>query len=526
MDVRPRDTHWPQDLPPVTIVGAGTMGRDIAATARLFGHEVTLVDVDEEVVEKATRHVERRFKALDRKGLLYSEVEAFMSGVSGTPDLDEGIDGAEIVIEAVPENLQLKKETFDDLAETDDETLLASNTSSFPIGDIAEENPAATRIVGTHFFNPVLTMPLVEVIPGPEADEAAVDRAVGFARGLGKEVVRLEKDGPGFVTTRVLNAWLTTAAKAAEDQDPSSIDAGFRELGFPMGPFEVMDLSGLDVVASVAEHLAGEVPSKLKELVAEEKLGRKTGQGWYSSQGPDREAEPVDPWPVLAPALATAAQIVDEGIASAPDVDRALRLGASFPGGPFVLAQEKGIDDVQSLIEDIDVDASTIGEIDLPTGNRAITVTSFGEITHVRFTQGHNGNKLDKDLHQILADDVAAAEGPVLVSGEGRYFLHPKAPQVPHDKLDPLRQHESLALVHGPLGDGAMSVARACRRRVARVDSAIGLDRPVPAVRAVELDLVDAAAHPTQLPQAITSVFSQKVAGVVQSEIEQLLYGS
>ncbi len=524
MDVRPRDTHWPQDLPPVTIIGAGTMGRDIAATARLFGHEVTLVDVDEEVVEKGVRHAERRFKALDRKGLLYAEVDAFTAGVSGTTDLDEAVDGAEVVIEAVPENLKLKQDTFGDLAEAGDDPLLASNTSSFPIGEIADGNPAATRIVGTHFFNPVLNMPLVEVIPGPEADEAAVDRAVEFARGLGKEVVRLNEDGPGFVTTRVLNAWLTTAAKAAEDQDPSSIDAGFRELGFPMGPFEVMDLSGLDTVASVAEHLSGEVPSKLKELVAEEKLGRKTGEGWYTSQGPDREVDPADPWPLLAPALAEAAEIVDEGMASPHDVDKALRLGASFPGGPFVLTAEKGLEDVQSLVEDADLEAGPLAEVDLPTGNRAITVKSFGDITHVRFTQGHNGNKLDQDLHQILADDVSAAEGPVLVSGEGRYFLHPKSSQVPHDKLDPLRQHESLALIHGPLGDGAMSVARACRRRVARVDAAIGLDRPVPAVRAIQLDLVDAVTHPKQAPEAITSVFSQKVAGVVQSEIEELLY--
>lgn len=524
MDVRPRDTHWPQDLPPVTIIGAGTMGRDIAATANMFGHEVTLVDVDKDTVDQATRHVERRLQELDRKGLLYAEVDAYMAGVSGTTDLDEGTGDAEVVIEAVPEILQLKRETFEDLAKVSDEPLLASNTSSFPIGDIAEDNPAATRIVGTHFFNPVLSMPLVEVIPGPEADDQAVDLAVAFARGLGKEVVRLEKDGPGFVTTRILDAWLTTAAKAAEEQDPSSIDAGFRELGFPMGPFEVMDLSGLDTVASVAEHLSGQVPSKLKELVAEEKLGRKTGEGWYTSQGPDREAEPVDPWPLLAPALAEAAAIVDEGIATAPDVDRAMRLGASFPGGPFVLTHEKGLDEIQTLIEDTGGDAGPLDGIDLPSGNRAITVKTFGDITHVRFTQGHNGNRVDNDLHRILANDVSAAEGPVLVSGEGRYFIHPKSPKASQDHLDPLRQCESLALIHGPLGDGAMSVARACRRRVARIDSAIGLDRPVPAVRAVQLDLVDAVSHPLQLPSTITSVFSQKVAGVVQSEIEELLY--
>jgi hypothetical protein len=214
--------------------------------------------------------------------------------------------------------------------------------------------------------------------------------------------------------------------------------------------------------------------------------------------------------------------MVEEDFADAETVDRLLRLGAKCPGGPFQLVHEKGLDEVVELAEEDGLDPSPLESIELPEETNGVEVHEAGDVTLIKFIESHRGNDLSEAAADAFASAVWEVDGPLIVASEGRYFLHPEQERFPDETLDALRKTESVALLHGPLGDGAMSVGRACRRRVARVDAAIGIDRPVPASRAVELELVDAVAHPLWLDKAVKSVLST-VTDVSERSLDRLL---
>lgn len=522
MDVRPTDSHWPSDLPRVAIIGAGRGGLDLTEMALHFGHPTSIVDTDPSKLKRARERVRDRLERHDAQGLLHTDVDAFLEGLTTTESLEEVTEDADVIVEALPEDLKLKQGAFNKLSNVPGEPIMATATSLFSVEEVSEGNPAPERMVGTHFYEVGRPMPIVEIIPGPSTSEDVVSRAQTFVRGLGKEAVTLEKDAPGFVATRVLSRLFAACASAAENGNAGEIDAGFREIGFPMGPFALMDQIGLDRVAEVEGRLTGEVPKPLEELVAEEKLGRKTREGWFDASGPPTDVEPADPWPLMASMFVEAATVVEEGFTSALQVDRLLRLGANVPGGPFQLIQHKGLEEVVELAEDADLDPSPLDSVDLPEINTGVEVRSSGDVTLIRFTQNHRNNVLDEGATDAFASAVWDADGPVIVAGEGEYFMGPKQSRVDDETLDALRKSESVAVLHGPLGDGAMSVGRACRRRVARVDAAIGIDRPVPATRAVQLELVDAVAHPLWMDKAVSSVLSQ-VTTVPESVVADLL---
>ena len=278
-------------VPRVFVVGAGIMGSGIAAQCALAGHRVTIEDVSEEL---ARRGVENARRALDhavgRGKLAAPDRDAAMGRIEVAIGLRRA-SAAELVIEAAPEDLAIKRRLFAELEEAAaPEAILASNTSSLPITSIGQELKDPGRLVGIHFFNPVLQMPLVELIPGHRTRPEVVERAERFARGLGKTVVR-SADTPGFVTTRALAvlvneaAWMLYEGVATRDD----IDAAYK-LGFhhPMGPFELVDLVGIDTAVSILDVLWDGFRDPryracplLRTMVAAKKLGRKTGEGFY-----------------------------------------------------------------------------------------------------------------------------------------------------------------------------------------------------------------------------------------------------
>jgi enoyl-CoA hydratase/3-hydroxyacyl-CoA dehydrogenase len=524
MDVRPRDSHWPTDLPPVAIIGAGESGLAVAELALHFGYPTRIVDTDPKALERAQDRVGDRLRRRDRKGLLQTDVEDFLEGLETTDDLEAAAGDAEVVVEALPEELELKQNAFNKLSDIATDAILGTDTSLFAVGDVARDSPGADRILGTHFYGIGRDRPLVEIIKADGTGEDAIDRGKRFVRGVGKPFTVVEGDGPGFVVTRVLSRLLHRCAEVAEDENPAEIDAGFRELGFGAGPFELMDAIGLDRIAEVAEALDGEVPDTVQELVEDNKLGRKTREGWYGPSGPPEDADPADPWELMPEFLVEAAEVVDEGFASPEKVDKLLRLGGRVPGGPFQLIHRKGLDEVVELAEDAEVDASPLESVELSEEHRGVEVAEAGDITMVTFTHGHNGNRVPEDTMEAFASEIWDIDGPLIVTGEGEYFLHPEQERFPDDTLDELRVKESVAVLHGPMGEGAMSVARACRRRVARVDAAIGIDRPVPASRAVQLELVDAVAHPLWLDKAVASVMESVHTSAGEDRIHDLLY--
>lgn len=275
----------------VFVVGAGIMGSGIAAQAALAGYFVTLEDVSGELAERGRANALRALDHQVRKGLLDS---VSREEAAGRIDVAIGLRRASIatiVVEAAPENLEIKQELFREIeGSAAADAVLATNTSSLPITSIAQVLKDPTRLVGIHFFNPVLQMDLVELIPGIRTRSEFVERAERFAKKLGKTVVH-SKDSPGFVTTRALAVLINEAAWMLQEgvATREDIDAAYR-LGFrhPMGPFELADLVGIDTAVAILDVLWDgfrdpkyRVCPLLRQMVAAGRLGRKSGEGFY-----------------------------------------------------------------------------------------------------------------------------------------------------------------------------------------------------------------------------------------------------
>ena len=275
----------------VFVVGAGIMGSGIAAQSALAGYPVTLEDVNEELARRGLANAARALEhAVNRKTIGPGDREAALARIDVAIGLRRA-DSAQIVIEAAPEELAVKRRLFAELEAASSPTaILASNTSSLPITSIGQELKDPGRLVGIHFFNPVLQMPLVELIPGHTTRPEIVDSARAFAVSLGKTVVT-SRDTPGFVTTRaiavLLNeaAWMLYEGVATKEDIDTSYKLGFHH---PMGPFELADLVGIDTAVAILDVLwDGFRDSRyracpiLRTMVAAKKLGRKTGEGFY-----------------------------------------------------------------------------------------------------------------------------------------------------------------------------------------------------------------------------------------------------
>lgn len=339
------------------------MGAGIAQLALENGHEVVLHDVDEAAIERGHARVRdglaRRAARLDLDG---DSIEAWvvgrLGGLRDAQTLDAIGREAEVVFEAALEDLELKRSIFRALdAATSADVILATNTSALSVAAIASAASKPERVIGLHFFNPAPVMPLVEVVVPPAADEPTVDRAIALMERWGKTAVRCA-DTPGFIVNRVNRPFTIEALRMLEAglATVDEIDAAARAGGFPMGPFEFMDFIGLDVnlAAAIAVWDGLGRPDRLRpstiqrELVAADNLGRKTGRGFYSyDEAMPRSSPAVRGGSTSAPSLsmdaaailerirdaidAEATLAVAAGVASASDIDLALRLGAGHP---------------------------------------------------------------------------------------------------------------------------------------------------------------------------------------------------
>ena len=280
----------------VAVLGAGTMGSGIAQVCATAGHSVAIRDVQDQYVESGIEMIANTLEeGIDRGKLTTNERDAALGRISGTTDLDD-ITGAELVIEAVPEEMALKKETVAAAEEATDGAVIASNTSSLSLTEIASALETPENAIGLHFFNPVHLMDLVEVVVAERTAEATVEFAAEFIEGIGKETVVIN-DTPGFATSRLGVAIGVEAIRMVEQgvASPRAIDRAM-ELGYnhPMGPLELTDLVGLDVRLDILEGLREELgerfrpPQLLKRKVRAGKLGKKTGEGFYHWEDGER----------------------------------------------------------------------------------------------------------------------------------------------------------------------------------------------------------------------------------------------
>ncbi len=285
-------THTERGSRPVlAVLGAGTMGHGIAQIAALTGYDVRLTDVSEEALESAIGRVRAQLDKGVELGKVEPQVrDAALGRLRATSDAAEAVAGAEIVVEAVPEVLELKQEILASAAEiVKPDALLATNTSSLSITAIAEAVPGQERVVGMHFFNPVHIMALVEIVRGDRTAPDAVERAREAAERMGKTPI-VVVDSPGFASSRLgialgLEAirMVEAGVASAEDID-RAMELGYRH---PMGPLRLTDLVGLDVRLEIARYLQRELgdrfrpPELLEQMVEDGKLGKKSGRGFY-----------------------------------------------------------------------------------------------------------------------------------------------------------------------------------------------------------------------------------------------------
>ncbi len=277
----------------VAVIGAGTMGHGIAYVAALAGCRVSMTDTDPERLENGARRIAASFdRAIERGKCTVAQRDSALGLLETCATPDQAASGADVVIEAVPETLELKQRIFADIEpQVRPDTILASNTSSLSITKIALPLRRRDRLLGMHFFNPVPVMKLLEVVRGEQTGDAQVERACDFATVLGKTPI-VVRDTPGFATSRLgvvlgLEAMrmLEQGVASAEDIDRAM------ELGYnhPMGPLRLTDLVGLDVRLAIADHLyvtlGGETyraPALLRDKVARGELGKKSGRGFYT----------------------------------------------------------------------------------------------------------------------------------------------------------------------------------------------------------------------------------------------------
>ena len=281
------------EIKKIGVVGAGAMGNGIAQMAAQIGCDVIMRDIKDEFVERGMKSIDRFLSRSVEKGKLEAvEKDAILGRVKGTTDMSQ-LGGADFVIEAVIEDLDLKKGVFKELDEIcRPEVILASNTSSMSLTEIASATKRPEKVCGMHFFNPVPLMRLVEVIRGFSTSDDTVAITADLAKKMGKITVEVKKDSPGFIVNRIMIPHMLEAIKIVEEGIASieDVDTAVKNgLNYPMGPFELMDLTGIDIAYFVAEYFYKELnkeskwvsPNLLKTMIRANRLGRKTGGGWY-----------------------------------------------------------------------------------------------------------------------------------------------------------------------------------------------------------------------------------------------------
>ncbi len=354
----------------VGILGAGTMGRSIAELCLLRGYSTILFDTNETVLADARERIRTNLEKLVQKGKINgSEASIALNRLQLAAEFNK-LSTCSVVIEAIFEDLSIKRTIMANLENVvSRKALLVTNTSSLSVTAIASNCKLKERLLGLHFFNPATIMPLVELVPGIGTTEEVVARARFFAESLGKAVV-LAKDTPGFIVNRVARPFYGEALRILDEgiADVASIDRALKEIGgFKMGPFELMDLVGLDVSLKVTEAIYQAFyqeprfrPSITQRIMVEAgMLGKKTGRGYY-----DYSKDQLDAGPsiskdlaqqifmrVLAMLVNEAAHALHYGVASMEDIDLAMTKGLNFPKGLFRWADEIGVSKIYEVLQ-------------------------------------------------------------------------------------------------------------------------------------------------------------------------------
>jgi len=366
----------------ITVLGSGVMGHGIAQVSATAGYNVVLRDIKQEFLDKAMEKIKWSLdKLVTKEKISNEEGDAIFSRITPVVDLNDAVKDAELVIEVVPEIMDLKKQVYAELDKVaKPEVVFASNTSTLPITEIANTTSRPDKFIGIHFFNPPQLMKLVEVIPGEKTSQEITDLTQEFVKSVNKQAVLCRKDVPGFIINRL---FIPMVHEACYLQDRTGatleeIDSAVKfKLGFPMGIFELADFTGMDVIhkATVEMHLRDKKvinPHKtVEKMFDEKKLGQKSGEGYYKYSDDKYErvelseelAQKCNPIQLVANVLNNAAWLITNGASDIEEIEMAARLGLGLRKPLFETAKEIGI---QNIVDELNNLAQIHGEFYKP----------------------------------------------------------------------------------------------------------------------------------------------------------------
>jgi len=349
----------------ITVLGSGVMGHGIAQVSATAGYNVVLRDIKQEFLDKAMEKIKWSLdKLVSKEKISKEEGESIFSRITPIVDLNEAVKNAELVIEVVPEIMDLKKSVYAELDKVaGPEVIFASNTSTLPITEIANTTSRPEKFIGIHFFNPPQLMKLVEVIPGEKTAQEITDLTQEYVKSVNKQAVLCRKDVPGFIINRLFIPMVHEACFAQDRTNATleEIDSAVKfKLGFPMGIFELADFTGMDVIhkATVEMHLRDKKVINphptVEKMFDEKKLGQKSGEGYYKYSDDKYErvnlseelAQKFNPIQLVANIVNNAAWLITNGASDIGEIEKAAQLGLGLKKPLFETAKEIGIKNI------------------------------------------------------------------------------------------------------------------------------------------------------------------------------------
>ena len=366
----------------ITVLGSGVMGHGIAQVSATAGYNVVLRDIKQEFLDKAMEKIKWSLdKLVSKEKISKEEGDSIFSRIIPIVDLKEAVKNAELVIEVVPEIMDLKKSVYAELDKVaGPEVIFASNTSTLPITEIANTTSRPEKFIGIHFFNPPQLMKLVEVIPGEKTSQKIIDLTQEYVKSINKPAVLCRKDVPGFIINRLFIPMVHEACYAQDRTNATleEIDSAVKfKLGFPMGIFELADFTGMDVIhkATVEMHLRDKKVINphptIEKMFDKKKLGQKSGEGYYKYSDDKYErvslseelAQKFNPIQLVANILNNASWLITNGASDIEEIEKAAQLGLGLKKPLFETAKEIGI---KNIVDELNKLAEKYGEFYKP----------------------------------------------------------------------------------------------------------------------------------------------------------------